>query len=73
MASILAVPTQIDLSSKTIRNVVLEMVDMTQALGLSLNKEMVCNSERCAYILELIERYNSSDPFPFPLPDQRWD
>lgn len=73
MVSILAVPTQIDLSSEAIKNVVLEMVDMTQALGLSLNKEMICSSERCAYILDLIERYNSFDPFPFPPPDQRWD
>lgn len=72
MASILAVPTQIDLSSGVIRNIVIEMVDMAQALGLSSNKQTACSTERYAYFLELIERYNNFDPFPFPFPDQRW-
>lgn len=73
MASTVVASTQINLSSEVIKNIVLEVVEVTQALGLSLNAERVSNWELYADVLALIQRYNSLESLPFPFPGQTWN
>lgn len=72
MSSALAVSTEINLSSATIKGVALEVADMAQVLGLPLNKGIINLSEQYVEIRRLVELYSNFESFPIPSPDQCW-
>jgi len=72
MSSTVTVSTEINLSSETINNMVLEVVDIAQFLGLPLNKAVANLSENYAEIRRLVDQYSNLGSFPIPSPDQCW-
>ena len=72
MSSTVTVSTEINLSSETINNMVLEVVDIAQFLGLPLNKAMTDLSENYAEIRRLVDQYSNLGSFPIPSPEQCW-
>jgi hypothetical protein len=72
MSSTVTVSTEINLSSETINDMVLEVVDLAQFLGLPLNKAVANLSENYAEIRRLFDQYSNPGSFPIPSPDQCW-
>jgi hypothetical protein len=72
MSSTVTASTEINLSSETINNMVLEVVDIAQFLGLPLNKAMANLSENYAEIRRLVDLYSNLGSYSIPSPDQCW-